>query len=258
MGNALERHPDGQRDEKSLAANTPCTLISDGSLFGTEHERGTRGTASDIYVRTSLGEVGIYHPAMLRQFNSQRAQRPVGSRINNDMRDDLDFCAFVDQRLAQASEEVFRLLGKVPPEHKQESEALLRDISQRARHDARSSDLSAEATTDYVNQQIFRAMSDKYQGTALGNRAAEACTLGSYSRDALNHSAAKCGLPLPGQSNPCNDSGREYYHHTPQIMESYIRAQFQRQQIVQFLNMMSLFSNCGMGMFPFMASSWVR
>jgi hypothetical protein len=263
MGNALNQNP-GEAQEASFngknIAEEDLALgaVTVGTSIAADCQPILRGSTSDIYVRTSLGEVGIYHPEMLRKFSSGQTPRRSNLSIVDHMRKEIDFCSHAQERYAQSCDEVFRLLGKFPAPEQQESKTFIQAIDEISRREAQRLGLSPEATEDYVNQETFRALEEKYQGSPLGSRAGEAYALGNYTSDAMNRTAARKAVPLPGQGNPYNTSGRSYYDHREKIHDSAIRIGLQRQEVLQLLNMVSLFNNCSMGLVPFAVASWMH
>jgi hypothetical protein len=246
-------------NQKGLTENNLVYVAGEGrNLVAADTQVGVDQHSSSPFVQTSSGELGIYHATMLQQFKSQYKPRDTGNAQTDKARQEFDFCNYVTDRYLDKSDQVLTMLKSQPKDQQDGIRAFLNDIEERAKAEAERLGLSAEDTKDYVNQQTFKALGEKYKGTELGDRSREAYALNNYSKDALKFTSAKYGLPEPGQQNPYNTQGQQNRDYGSSIQDQAILQQIQRMQVLQFLTLMSLFNNCGMGFNPMMMAPWMR
>jgi len=246
-------------NQRGLTADNLVYVAGEGrNVVAADREVGVDGAHTGPFVETSTGELGIYHRAMMNQFRSRHTPSNTGNAQADQSKDDFAFCNFATKKYEEATDEVFRLLKSQPPEQQEQTRAFLKEVDEKATAEAQRLGLSPGDTKEYKNQQMFKAVGDRFKGTALGDRSREAYALGNYSLDALKFTSAKYGMPLPGEQNPYNAQGQQYNDYSNSIQDPAILEQIQRLQILQFLTMISLFNNCGMGMYPAMMNSWMR
>jgi hypothetical protein len=255
----LSAPPQTYVNQKGLTENNLVYVAGDGrNIVAADTQVGVDQHSSSPFVQTSSGELGIYHATMQKQFKSQYTPRDTGNAEADKAKQDFDFCNYVTDKYTEKSDEVLSMLKSMPKEKQEENRAFLKDIEERARAEAQRLGLSESDTKEYVNQQTFKALGEKFKGTDLGDRSREAYALGNYSLDALKFTSAKYGMPLPGQENPYNTKGQQNRDYSSSIQDPVIQEQIQRMQIIQFMTLLSLFSNCGMGFSPMMMGPWMR
>jgi hypothetical protein len=246
-------------NQRGLTADNLVYVAGEGrNVVAADREVGVDGAHTGPFVETSTGELGIYHRSMMNQFKSQYTPANTGDARTDQGKEDFAFCGYATKKYEETSDEVFKLLKSEPKEQQEGTRAFLKEIDEKASAEAQRLGLSAGDTKEYKNQQMFKALGERCKGTELGDRSREAYALGNYSLDALKFTSAKYGMPLPGEQNPYNAQGQQYNDYSNSVQDPAIQQQIQRLQILQFLTLMSLFNNCGMGMYPAMMNSWMR
>ena len=225
------------------------------SPISAKEESGAK--QADGFVYSPEGYLGIDQQALRQKFLSQYQPQQTGNEVSDQAKQDLDFCTYVNKAYGDKADEVFALLKSLPPEEQEKSRAFLAEVDEKATAEAKKMGMSADQAKEYKNLMMFKAISEKYNGSALGDRSREAYVLGSYDRDLYNMTTAKYGLPNPGEKNPYNEQGQSYYNSAGSVDDPRIQEAIQRQQIMQFLTLMCLFNSCGMGCAPFMLSPWM-
>ncbi|MDQ7823894.1 MAG: hypothetical protein RDV48_13930 [Candidatus Eremiobacteraeota bacterium] len=223
------------------------------NMIAATTELGVDEKSSDVFVSTSDGETGIYHPNLVKEFASQYTPRPrSGDDVIDEARADIDYNSFLTKKFSQKSDEVFSSIRSQNPEMQEQIRGIMRDVDVRARSEAEKMKLSPEREKEYVNLQTFKALGDSQKGTELGIHAREAYALGSYSRDSFDHTVAKYGLPHPGDQQVYNAADRKTDEKAVQTEDPRMKQYIEQRQAFQFLSMMSMFGSGGMSFFPFM------
>jgi hypothetical protein len=261
--NSIQPHltapPQTYINQRNLNANNLVYVAGEGrNVVAADSEVGVDGHPTGPFVQTSSGELGIYHRAMMDQFMAQYNPQRTGDTARDQGKQDFAFCNYLTSRYEQSSDEVFRELKNQPPEQKEQTRAFMQQVDEQARAEAQRLGLSTEDTKEYVNQQSFKALGDKFKGTELGDRARETYALGNYSLDALKFTSRKYGMPIPGEQNPYNAQGQQQNDYNSSVQDPAIQQQIQRMQILQFLTLMSMFNASRMSFCPAMMHPWMR
>ncbi len=103
----------------------------------------------------------------------------------------------------------------------------------------------------------FKRMAEEFKGTDMGQKSQEAYALGSYSRDTLNLTSARYGMPLPGQSNPYNPTGQVLNGYTNAVENPEMGNEMDKQKLMKTLCMIGMFSNLTMGLAPMLSGLWM-
>lgn len=253
--------------------NGKNTVASDTTL-------GVQHNDADVFVKTPDNQTGIYHPNMMKQFKAQyqptqtgivkdesgkvlgyvdsttgkfSTTQPEANKYIDSAKQDYAFCDYVNKQFEQKSDEVFGLLKNQTPEQRAEFSRVYDQISA----DLDKKGLTPEQKKEELNLLSFKAIADLNKGTELGNKAMETYALGEYSKDTFSATNKAYAMPAPGEKNPYNQQGQDFYNAAGQVTDPAIKKKIEEQQMLQFFTLMSLLCGGGTGNFAAMFAPWM-
>lgn len=230
------------------------------NLVASNRNLGIGENSSDVFVQTPDGELGIYHANLMRQFREQYVPNYTGNPLADQARQDFAYSSYLTEVYSQKAQDVFSLLRSLPAGKQVKTRSFVQAIEAGARAHAGMLQLSPEATQEYVQSMMFKALGEKFRGNELGERSREAYALSCYGRDTFNFTVAKYGLEEQKGRNPYDrqdppGSGYRGSSESPQMMLQFgeqVEEQHHLEKALQFMTLFSLFSSAGF--FPLMAA----
>jgi len=242
-------------NQRNLTAqNLVYVAGMDGSVtLGADRELGVAGQKGPL-VQTESGDVGVQHGAVVQQFADQyKPSAGTGNEVADAAKKDFDFCNYANSLYEQKSEEAFGMLGSLTPEQR----AKLKPMDDEIKAEVAKLKLPEAQAKEQIQLLRFKRMAEEFKGTDMGQKSREAYALGSYSRDTLNLTAARYGMPVPGQSNPYNPTGQVLNNYARAVENPEMGKEMDKQKLLQTLCVIGMFSNVAMGFAPMLSGLWL-